>query len=103
MTKQDVIRRVAEKTGFDPLTTRLVTEAFFEIVKESLSQGEPIYIRQFGSFLLKQRAQKVGRHIRQNTTVTIAAHVIPAFKPSAEFSDRVRAQDVPIKKQKERS
>lgn len=80
MTKQDVIRRISEKTGLDPLTTRLVTEAFFEVVKESLTQSEPVYIRQFGSFILKQRAQKVGRHIKENTTITIAAHVIPAFK-----------------------
>jgi DNA-binding protein HU-beta len=94
MTKQDVFNQVSERTGIDGLTSRSVIESFFEVVKESLTEGEPIYIRTFGSFILKQRAQKVARNISQNTAVTIAAHTIPAFKPSLEFTNQVRGQGI---------
>ena len=100
MTKQDVIRRITEKTGLDPLTTRLITEAFFEVVRESLTAGEPIYVRKFGSFMLKRRAAKVGRDIRQNTAMSLAAYTVPYFKPSPEFADQIRAQDRPANPEK---
>jgi len=96
MTKQDIITQVSKRTGLDPLTSRSVLESFFEVVKEALTQGEPIYVRHFGSFILKQRAPKIARNINQNTAVKIAAHVIPSFKPSREFTDQVRAQDIPV-------
>lgn len=92
MTKQDVINQVSERTGLDSLTSRSVIESFFEIIKESLTMGEPIYIRTFGSFNLKRRAPKVARNITQNTAVMIAAHTIPAFKPSPEFTNQVKTQ-----------
>ncbi len=92
MTKQDAINQVSKRTGLDMPTSRAITEAFFEVVKESLTAGEPIYIRTFGSFILKERAQKVGRNISQNTALTIAAHTIPAFKPSLEFTNQVKGQ-----------
>jgi DNA-binding protein HU-beta len=98
MTKQDVITQVSEKTGLDTLTSRSVIESFFEVVKEALIDGEPIYIRTFGSFILKQRASKIARNISQNTAVTIAAHVVPLFKPSSEFANQVRAQAPSIDK-----
>lgn len=94
MTKQDVFSQVSKRTGLDPLISRSVLESFFEVVKDALIDGEPIYVRQFGSFTLKQRAQKKARNINQNTTVVIAAHAIPYFKPSGEFTDQVRAQEV---------
>lgn len=103
MTKQDVILQVSDKTGLDSLTSRLIVEAFFEVVKESLTAGEPIYIRTFGSFILKRRAQKIGRNIGQNTALTVAAHVIPSFKPSREFTNQVREQKMPVEKKKEKS
>lgn len=103
MTKQDVFRQISEKTGLDSLTSQLIVEAFFEVVKESLTAGEPIYLRTFGSFILKSRAQKIGRDIGQNTAVTIKAHVVPAFKPSREFTDQVRAQDIPVTTKKAKS
>ena len=92
MTKQDVINQVSERTGLDSLTSRPIIESFFEVVKDALTEGKPIYIRTFGSFILKGRAQKVGRNISQNTAVTIAAHTIPAFKPSLEFTNQVKGQ-----------
>lgn len=100
MTKQDVINQVSEKTGLDSLTSRSVIESFFEVVKDALTEGEPIYIRTFGSFIPKQRAAKIARNISQNTAVRIAAHVIPSFKASREFADQVRAREVASEKKK---
>lgn len=100
MTKQDVIKQVSERTGLDPLTSRLVLESFFEVVKEGLTNGKPTHVRTFGSFILKQRAAKIGRDISQNTAVKIAAHVIPCFKPSREFADQVRTQEIPVSTKK---
>jgi DNA-binding protein HU-beta len=100
MTKQDVINQVSERTGLDSLTSRSIIESFFEVVKDALIEGEPIYVRTFGSFILKERAQKVGRNISQNTAVTIAAHRVPAFKPSRDFTDQVRTQGVTVEKKK---
>ena len=100
MTKQDVINQVSEQTGLDSLTSRSIIESFFEVVKDALTEGEPIYIRTFGSFMLKQRAAKLARNISQNTTVMVAAHVIPCFKASREFADQVRAQEVTSEKKK---
>ncbi|MBC3789142.1 HU family DNA-binding protein [Spirosoma utsteinense] len=100
MTKQDVINQVSAKTGLDSLTSRSVIESFFEVVKEALIDGEPIYVRTFGSFILKQRASKIARNISQNTAVKIAAHTIPSFKPSREFTDQVRAQEIPFSTKK---
>jgi DNA-binding protein HU-beta len=100
MRKQALIRRIADQTGIDPVISQEVVESFFEVVKTSLTQGEPIYIRKFGSFILKRRAEKTARNISQNTAVVVAAHVVPAFKPSIEFRDQVRAQGDPPKRKK---
>ena len=93
MTKQDVINQVTEQTGLDPEVSRSVIETFFEVVKRSLTEGEPIYVRTFGSFTLKQRARKVARHIAQNTAFIVPAHTIPYFKPSSEFTDLVKQRN----------
>ena len=100
MTKQDVIDQVSKQTGLDALTSRTIIESFFEVVQESLIKGEPIYIRTFGSFQLKQRAAKTARNIGENTAVQVDAHVIPLFKPSREFSDQVRGQEMPASTKK---
>jgi DNA-binding protein HU-beta len=103
MTKKDVIRQITDQTGIDPLLTKSVIESFFEVVQESLTKGEPIYIRTFGSFQVKQRAAKIGRNISQNTAVNIAAHVVPFFKPSAEFISQVKGQEMPVSTKKAKS
>lgn len=100
MTKQDLIDQISERTGLHSLTSRSVVESFFEVVKDALIAGEPVYIRMFGSFIVKQRASKIGRNISQNTAVEIAAHVVPSFKPSLEFTTQVRKQKVPISPKK---
>lgn len=93
MTKQDVINRVSTQTKLDPAISRAVIESFFDVVRESLSEGEPIYIRQFGSFNIKARAGKVARNLSQNTTILVPPHVIPTFKPSPAFVRQVREQE----------
>jgi DNA-binding protein HU-beta len=103
MTKQDVINQVSQQTGLDPLTSRSVIESFFEVIKDALIAGKPIYIRTFGSFIVKQRAAKLARNISQNTAVRIAAHVSPSFKASREFADQVRAREVTGEKKKGKS
>ena len=90
MTKQDVLRRITQQTGIDPQLSLSIVESFFEVVKEAVSDGETIYIRSFGSFGPKQRARKLGRNISANTALVIEAHIIPRFKPSAEFVHQVR-------------
>lgn len=94
MTKQDVISQITEQTGLDPQLSRSIIEAYFELVKRAVSQGETVYVRTFGTFGPKQRAAKLARNIAQNTALRIEAHTIPYFKPSAEFFIQVRAQNV---------
>ena len=90
MTKADVINVIADKTGVPKVDVLVTLEAFFKEVKGTLNKGEAIHVRGFGSFMLKRRAAKTARNIRQNTAVQIPEHTIPAFKPSVEFMDIVR-------------
>ena len=85
MTKAEIVNEVAKATGIDKMTVQTVVESFMESVKGSLSKGQPVYLRGFGSFIIKHRAQKAARNITKKTTITIPAHDIPAFKPSKAF------------------
>ena len=85
MTKADIVKAISEKYGIQSNVVKAVINDFTEIVKESLSEGEPVYLRHFGSFIVKERAQKTARNIKAQTTITIPAHKIPAFKPAKEF------------------
>lgn len=90
MTKADLINRIADKTNVPKVDVLVTMEAFFKEVKGSLEQGDAVHVRGFGSFLLKRRAAKTARNIRQNTAVHIPEHTIPAFKPSVEFLELVK-------------
>ena len=91
MTKQDIVNKIADKTGLDKAVVLTTVEAFMASVKESLiEEKENVYLRGFGSFILKKRAQKTARNITQNTTMIIAEHNIPAFKPAKIFFDGVK-------------
>lgn len=90
MTKADLVYAISEKTGLDKKTVLNIVEAFMDTVKDSLSTDENVYLRGFGSFILKKRAQKTGRNITRNTTLIIPEHNIPAFKPSKEFAQLVK-------------
>jgi len=90
MRKADMVARIAEKTGIPKVDVLVTLESFFKEVKTSLSEDEPVYIRGFGSFIIKKRAAKIGRNIKKNVAVKIPAHFIPAFKPAKTFSQLVK-------------
>ena len=90
MTKADIVNEVSRKTGISRDEVLRTLEYFMDTVKNSLGKGENVYMRTFGSFIVKQRAAKTARNITKNTTIKIPAHKIPAFKPSKEFSAMVK-------------
>jgi DNA-binding protein HU-beta len=90
MTKADTISKIAEKTGIQKEEIEKVLESFFVTVKGALSEGENIYVRGFGSFIVKQRAEKTARNIALKSTIIIPAHSIPFFKPANEFVNQVK-------------
>lgn len=90
MTKAEIVNEVAKATGLEKTTVQTVVEAFMESVKDSLAKEEPVYLRGFGSFIVKHRAEKAARNITKNTTMTIPAHNIPAFKPAKVFVGAVK-------------
>ena len=85
MTKAEIVNEVAKATGIERAQVTAVVEAFMEAVKDSLKKGNPVYLRGFGSFIIKHRATKAARNITKHTTLTIPAHDIPAFKPAKVF------------------
>ncbi|MBS7274596.1 MAG: HU family DNA-binding protein [Bacteroidales bacterium] len=90
MTKAEIVNEVAKATGIEKVTVQTVFEASMEAIKDSIIKGNPVYLRGFGSFIIKHRAQKAARNITQKTTLTIPAHDIPAFKPSKSFVESVK-------------
>ena len=90
MRKADLVNQISEKTGIPKVDVLVTLEQMFKEIKDSLSKGENIYIRGFGSFITKKRAAKIGRNIKKNVAVHIPEHYIPAFKPSKEFVNEVK-------------
>lgn len=90
MTKADIISEIAEKTGIDKADVSVTVEAFFSVVKNSMAEGENIYVRGFGSFVNKKRARKIARNISKNTAMVIDEHYIPSFKPSKVFVEKIK-------------
>ena len=93
MTKADVIAEIAEKTGVDKADVTASIEAFFSVVKNSMAEGENIYIRGFGSFINKKRKRKIARNISRNTALIIEEHFVPSFKPAKIFIGRIKNSD----------
>ena len=85
MTKADIVNEIAKSTGVEKIQVQAIVEAFMDSVKDAMAQGQNVYLRGFGSFIIKKRAMKVARNISKNTTITIPEHNIPAFKPSKSF------------------
>lgn len=98
MRKADLVSRIAEKTDIPKVDVLMTLETFFTEVKESLASNENVYIRGFGSFVTKKRAQKIGRNILKKESILIPEHFIPAFKPAKVFVQQVKEQVVPEKK-----
>ncbi len=96
MTKADLVNKISEKTGMEKNDVQAVIELFMKEIKDSMEQGNEVFLRGFGSFIIKRRAQKTGRNISENTTITIPAHNIPAFKPAKVFVEAIK-EKVPAK------
>ncbi len=90
MTKAELVTKIADKTGIDRAVVLEVVESMMESVKETMVSGENIYLRGFGSFVIKHRAEKTGRNISKKTTIKIPAHNVPSFKPAKEFVKDVK-------------
>lgn len=90
MRKSDLVAAISEKTGVPKVDVLVALEQFFTEVKDTLANGENVYIRGFGSFVIKKRAQKIGRHIKQGKSVTIPEHYVPSFKPAKIFTNQVK-------------
>lgn len=86
MTKADIVNEVAKATNIEKITVANVVDATIEAIKGSVNKGEAVYLRGFGSFIVKHRAEKAARNITKGTTITIPAHNVPAFKPSKAFT-----------------
>ena len=91
MTKAEIVNDISKKTGIDKATVLTTVEAFMSSVKGSIENGENVYLRGFGSFILKKRAKKTARNISKNTTIIIPEHNSPAFKPAKTFVNSVKA------------
>jgi DNA-binding protein HU-beta len=90
MTKAEIVTEIASKTGIEKVAVQATVEAFMDAVKHSMINGENVYLRGFGSFVIKKRAKKTGRNISRNTTIIIPAHNIPSFKPAKSFMGDVK-------------
>ncbi len=90
MTKADIVSEIAKGTGIEKVQVQAVVEAFMDSIKDSLTANNNVYLRGFGSFIVKKRAQKVARNISKKTTITIPEHNIPAFKPAKSFAAKVK-------------
>ena len=89
MTKADIVSEIAKSTGVEKVQVQAIVEAFMDSIKTSLTNKNNVYLRGFGSFIVKKRAKKVARNISKNTTITIPEHNIPAFKPAKSFAAKV--------------
>ena len=89
MTKAEIVTEIAKSTGIEKAAVLTVVEQFMTTVKDNMANGENVYLRGFGTFLIKERAEKTARNISKNTTIVIPAHKIPAFKPAKVFLEEV--------------
>jgi len=94
MTKQDLISSVSKNTGIEKIAVEKTIAALMETVRVSMTKNKNIYLRGFGTFLVKKRAKKTARNISKNTTVIIPEHFVPTFKPAKEFVDKIKSKKV---------
>ena len=90
MTKAEIVSEIAAKTGLEKQVVLTVVEGMMDTIKTSMINGNEVFLRGFGSFIIKHRAEKTARNISKNTTIIIPAHNIPAFKPAKEFQEKVK-------------
>ena len=85
MTKDDIVKEISKTTGIEKVVVQTTVNSFMETIKQSLGNGEDVFLRGFGSFIIKHRAAKTARNITKNTTIIVPAQNIPVFKPSDSF------------------
>jgi DNA-binding protein HU-beta len=90
MTKADIVNEISKNTGIEKVIVQKTVESFMEGIKSSLENGNNVYLRGFGSFIVKKRAEKTARNISKNTTIIIPEHFIPSFKPAKTFVNKVK-------------
>lgn len=90
MTKAEIVSEIVSKTGIDKREVLMVVESLMDTIKTTMTNGEEVFLRGFGSFIIKRRAEKTARNISKNTTMIVPAHNIPAFKPAKEFQEKVK-------------
>lgn len=90
MTKAEIVAEIAQETGIEKVAIQATVEKFMDCIRKSLAKGDNVYLRGFGSFIIKKRAEKTGRNISKKTTIVIPAHNIPAFKPAKTFVNDVK-------------
>lgn len=90
MTKAEIVSEIAAKTGLEKQVVLTVVEGMMDTIKTSMINGNEVFLRGFGSFIIKHRAEKTARNISKNTTIIIPAHNIPAFKPAKEYMEKVK-------------
>ncbi|MDR1116328.1 MAG: integration host factor subunit beta [Tannerella sp.] len=100
MTKAELISLISKKTGVEKSEVLSIVTSFMDTIKKSLDEGENVYLRGFGSFIVKKRAEKKARNISKNTTIVIEEHNIPAFKPAKVFKDAIAKDKKKAKKKK---
>ena len=98
MTKADLVSEITEKTGIEKIAVQATVESLMTTIIDAMETGENIYLRGFGSFVVKKRAEKTGRDISKNTTIIIPEHYVPTFKPAKTFVKGVKNK---VKKSKE--
>ena len=98
MTKADLVSEISEKTGIEKIAVQATVESLMTTIIDAMETGENIYLRGFGSFVVKKRAEKTGRDISKNTTIIIPEHYVPTFKPAKTFVKGVKNK---VKKSKE--
>lgn len=99
MRKADLINQISENTGIPKVDVLVTLENMLSVIKKTMGEGEGIFIRGFGSFIVKKRAAKVGRNIKKNISINIPEHYIPAFKPAKEFVEEIKGKHIQPKKE----
>ncbi|MBH18884.1 MAG: integration host factor subunit beta [Crocinitomicaceae bacterium] len=90
MTKADLVSEITEKTGVEKIAVQAIVESLMTSIIDAMETGENVYLRGFGSFVVKKRAEKTGRDISKNTTIIIPEHFVPTFKPAKTFVEGVK-------------
>lgn len=92
MTKEDIVKEIALKTGIEKVTVMVAVEGLMQSIKANMAKNKNIYLRGFGTFEIVKRAKKTARNISKNTSLIIPEHNIPKFRPSKEFVKKVKAE-----------